>query len=61
MVYVVKEEAAYLQNKLLIDVALRNAGLEVWILKKAQQKLVDKLETKKREQNEICTMHNEET
>ena len=55
---VVKEEA-YLQNELLIDVALRNAGLEVWILKKAQQKFVDKLEKKKKGNKmkyALCTM-----
>lgn len=61
MVNIVKDEngscyaETYLQNKLLINVALRNAGLEVWILKKAQQKLVDKLE------NERKQTHNEET
>lgn len=33
-----------LQNKLLINVALGDAGLKVWILEKAQKKLVDQLE-----------------
>lgn len=35
---------SYLQNKLLVNVALCDARLEVRILKKAQQKLVDQLE-----------------
>lgn len=34
---------AYLQHKLLINVALGDAGLKVWVLQESQEELVDKL------------------
>lgn len=42
--------ATHLQDKLLIDVALCNAGLKVGILQEAQEKLVYELQDRKREE-----------
>ena len=33
----------YLQHELLVNVALCNAGLKVWVLQKTQEKFVDEL------------------
>lgn len=51
-------KATNLQDKLLINVALCDAGLKVWILQKTQEKLIYELQDQKKREiiKNVCTV-----